>query len=141
MLTVVVCANDSAAELAGLLAALVPAAVDGLVREVIVTDPAPRAEIRAICEDAGAELAPSFAEAAAQAHYEVVLVLPAGMRLRAGWEAAVGERLARGGGPASLAGERDGWFRRPPVGVLTGRDRLAAAKDLAGLRRSASRRI
>lgn len=137
MLTVVIPALNRAPELQGLLAVLVPAAVDGLVRQVIVVGQGSTDETADICEDAGAELVADFGEAAAGARYDKVLVLPVGMRLKPGWDTALGAHLARGGQPVVLGGLRESWFRAPPVGVLTQRGDLAGAGDFTALRRKA----
>ena len=76
MITVIVPAHDSAEPLAGLLAALVPAAVEGLVREVIVADGDADPATAALCEDAGAILLRgSIAAAAAVAKGNWLLIL------------------------------------------------------------------
>lgn len=141
MLSVVIPARSCAPQLQILLAALVPAAVDGLVREVIVVGAGSTDETADICEDAGAELVAGFADAARRARYDRVLVLPADMRLRSGWEAVIGAHLARGGRPAVLRGEREGWFKPVTQGVLTNREALANASDLAALKRRAGARL
>jgi len=64
MISVVIPAAQAARDLAGLLPALVPAVVSGLVREAILVDPAPDGAMLAICEDSGAGLAPDLAAAA-----------------------------------------------------------------------------
>lgn len=137
MLTVVIPALNRAPELQGLLAALVPAAVDGLVRQVIVVGLGSTDETAGICEDAGAELVADFGEAARRARYDKVLVLPVEMRLKPGWDTVLGGRLARGGQPAVLGGLRESWFKAPKAGVLAGRDDLAGAGDFTALRRKA----
>jgi cellulose synthase/poly-beta-1,6-N-acetylglucosamine synthase-like glycosyltransferase len=135
MLSVVIPARNAAPQLQALLAALVPAAVDGLVREVIVVGAGSTDETADICEDAGAELVASFAEAAKRARYDRVLALPVDIRLRAGWETTIGAHLARGGKAAILRGEREGWFKAVTAGALTTREALAAAEDLTVLKR------
>ena len=135
MLSVVIPARNAAPQLQVLLAARVPAAVDGLVREVIVVGEGSTDETAAVCEDAGAELVASFAQAAKRARYERILVLPVDIRLRTGWDGLLGAHLARRGKAALLRGERDGWFRPATTAVLTTRDALAAAADLAALKR------
>lgn len=135
MLSVVIPARNVAPQLQFLLAALVPAAVDGLVREVIVVGEGSTDETADICEDAGATLVASLAEAAARARYDRVLVLPVDMRLKAGWDGVLGAHLARGGKSAMLRGEREGLFKPLTAGVLTTRDAMASAADLAALKR------
>ena len=145
MISVVIPASKSARDLAGLLPVLVPAAVEGLVREVIVADPDPDPPTLAICEDAGAEVAADLAAAARRARGELLLVLPATLRLRPGWEESVRRHLEGGGGSALLAEGPPGLLARlagPKLaGVLLSPglfDRLAP-RDLADLRRRLGR--
>lgn len=138
MLSVVIPARDEAPQLAILLAALVPSAVDGLVREVIVVGAGSTDETADVCEDAGAALVASLDDAAKLARYDRVLTLPVDMRLRAGWEGVLGAHLARGGKPAILRGERVRWFRPVTTGALTSRDALLGAMDFACVKRKAA---
>jgi cellulose synthase/poly-beta-1,6-N-acetylglucosamine synthase-like glycosyltransferase len=135
MITVVIPTLNSAVELQALLPALVPAAVDGLVRDVIVVDDGSSDATLAMCEDAGAVVVTSFAGAADRARSDVVLALPAQMRLAPGWETRVGAHLGRGNKPALLRGVREGWFKAPTTGVLAPAAWLKAAPDLASLKR------
>lgn len=82
MISVVVPTLDSAACLADCLAALVPAAVDNLVREVVLADGGSRDETLDIAEDAGARLVRSgpargerIAAGCAAARHDWLLVL------------------------------------------------------------------
>lgn len=135
MITVVIPTLNSAADLQVLLPALVPAAVDGLVRDVIVVDAGSTDATPLMCEDSGASLVASFAEAGGKARGDFLLALPADMRLVRGWEERLGAHLTRGGRPAVLQGEREGWFRARTAGVLAPVAWLNEAPDLAGLRR------
>lgn len=141
MLSVVIPARDCAPQLQALLAELVPAAVDGLVREVIVIGAGSADETGDICEDAGAELVETLADAARRARYDRVLILPVNMRLRSGWQALIGAHLARGGRPALLRGEQEGWFKPVTQAVLTNREAVAKASDLAALKRTCGARL
>ena len=58
MISVVIATQDDERTLGQTLAALVPAAVDGLVREVILADAGSTDHTLAIAEDAGARVAP-----------------------------------------------------------------------------------
>ena len=86
MISVIVPTAQSERDLAALLSVLVPAAVDGLVREVMVVDAGPSQAAAAICEDAGADVLAGFADALRRAKGDYVLALPASLRLRPGWD-------------------------------------------------------
>ncbi|UTP38068.1 glycosyltransferase [Phenylobacterium sp. LH3H17] len=143
MLSVIVPTLNSERDLANLLARLVPAAVDGLVSQVIVLDGGSTDGTLEVSEDAGADVASTFASALAIARRDWVLILPADLRLRSGWDGAVGGHLTRRGGNALVLGERDGEgllgrLRPAPSGVLVEKSALKGAGpglDLVGLRR------
>jgi rSAM/selenodomain-associated transferase 2 len=93
MISVVIPALNSEAGLPATLASLVSAAVDGLVREVIVVDGGSNDATAAIAEDSGARLilsAPGrglqLAMGAKQARFPWLLFLHADTRLAEGWE-------------------------------------------------------
>ncbi|MDZ4317484.1 MAG: glycosyltransferase, partial [Phenylobacterium sp.] len=101
MITVIVPAHDSAEPLAGLLAALVPAAVDGLVRDVIVADGDADPATVALCEDAGATLLRgSIAAAAAVAKGNWLLIVAPEMRFPSRWIEIVADHSSRATRPA-----------------------------------------
>jgi len=145
MISVVVPAAKSARDLAGLLPVLVPAAVDGLVREVIVADPAPDAATLALCEDAGADLVADLAAAAGRARGDLILALPADLRLRPGWEESVRRHLERGGGPALVCAGPPSLMERlagPRLAGVLVRAEVARGvnpKDIPDLRRRLGR--
>jgi hypothetical protein len=127
MLSVIVDAAGSEADLPILLSTLTPAAMDGVVRDVVIAAPAVTPLIAALCEETGAEVAlGGLAAAAGVARYDRLLLLPAGLRLRSGWIASLKEHLARGGGAARLFGERAGVLRAGPYGVLVAKAQVAA---------------
>ena len=135
MLSVIVDARAGAQKLPALLAQLTAGAVDGVVREVLIVADPREAGVEALCEDMGAEAAPTLAAAATAAKSDPVLVLPADFRWRDGWIGALNQHMAAGGGPALVQGLAEGGlFRRPPAGVLVERGRLQGA-DLDRLRR------
>jgi glycosyltransferase involved in cell wall biosynthesis len=142
MISVIVPTRDSAAVLPVCLSALVPAAVSGLVREVILADGGSTDATLEIAADAGARVMPgAVATAVAEARSDWVLVLPPGCRLEAGWEAQAADHVDRRRGEAacfSLAVDapgagarlREGLARmgghRPEHGLLVERARWAA---------------
>jgi glycosyltransferase involved in cell wall biosynthesis len=93
MLSVVIPALNAEASLGQTLAALVPAAVDGLVRQVIVVDAHSVDRTAAIAESAGATVLTSdegrgqqLLEGAARARFPWLLFLHADTVLEPGWE-------------------------------------------------------
>jgi rSAM/selenodomain-associated transferase 2 len=116
MISVVIPTLNAEATLGSTLAALVPAAVDGLVREVIVVDAGSSDRTRHIVEDAGARLLSEktgrggqLAAGAAQARFPWLLFLHADTVLEAGWERETTrfmERVDTGSHPPSAAAFR-----------------------------------
>jgi hypothetical protein len=143
VLSVVVLANDSAADVAALMRALVPAAVDGLVRDVVVARPGPGEDLAELCEAAGAALVQGgLAAAAALVKRDLVLVVPCGLRLPDPWMRRLGEALARGARAAVVSGEPErgllGALKPRAYALVAPRDEIAAlgsGADLAALRR------
>lgn len=108
MISVVLIASEDLAGLAAQLAMLVPAAVDGLVKEVVlVGDGHPGVE--ALAEDSGARLVTASGEVAtrltagvAVARGDWILTLRADPVLREGWREPVEKHLAGGAGAAAV---------------------------------------
>ncbi|MFZ5668082.1 MAG: cell wall biosynthesis glycosyltransferase [Pseudomonadota bacterium] len=128
MITVIVESAQDAESLATCLASLVPAAVDGIVREVILVAAAPSEAVCSLAEDSGAGLTGDLETAIAAAKSDWLLILPATVRLEEGWqrEAAVhvqrhGDRAARFRRAGVL-----GWFRRS--GLLVRKDRRGVVR-------------
>jgi glycosyltransferase involved in cell wall biosynthesis len=93
MISVVIPTLNAETRLGETLSSLVPAAVDGLVREVIVADGGSADRTLAIADDAGAEIVKAdggrgaqLKAGAARARFPWLLFLEAGTYLDAGWE-------------------------------------------------------
>jgi hypothetical protein len=128
MLSVIVETADAGDRLPALLSALTSAAVDGLVREVLIAGGGPPELLAVLREETGAELADDLAVGIAASRSDRLLVLPARIRLRPGWLEALGRHLREGGGDAVVVGEGGGLLRETVFGVVVGR---AAAAGLA----------
>lgn len=108
MISVVLLASEDLQGLAAQMAMLVPAAVDGLVKEVILAaggEPG----VEALVEDSGARLvqvggdaSARLAAAAAAARGDWILTLRSAPVLREGWREPVEKHLAGGGGTAAV---------------------------------------
>ena len=140
MLTVIVETGEAAERLPGLLAAPSSAAVDGLVREVVIVG-GPADLLDVLREETGAELADGLSAAIGAARSERLLFIPAALRLRSDWLAALGRHLREGGGEALLVGE-GGALSGRAYGVLIGKAAAAglARPDLKRLRSHLGRR-
>jgi glycosyltransferase involved in cell wall biosynthesis len=101
MISVVIAAKDQEFLLAETLAALVPAAADGFVREVVVADGGSSDGTRVVADAVGCVLVEGETEAGLHvAKADWVLMIAPGVRLEADWfrEAAVAmQRLQRDG--------------------------------------------
>jgi glycosyltransferase involved in cell wall biosynthesis len=147
MLSVIIPTLNSERELQALLTALVPAAVDGLVRDVIAADGGSTDATLEICEDAGVAVVAGLTDAVALARNEQLLVLPPSLRLRRGWTDSLRDHVERRGGSALLLEGTPTLLQRlraPGLaGVLVARAeaRRIGAKDMAGLRRGLGGRL
>ena len=128
MLSVIVETAEAGDRLPALLAALTSLAVEGLVREVRIAGGGPPELLAVLREETGAELCDDLAAGVAQARSERLLILPAKIRLKAGWLESLARHLREGGGDALILGEPLGFLRERPFGVLLPR---AAAAGLA----------
>jgi hypothetical protein len=139
MLSVIVDTQGAEDRLAGLLAQLTAAAVEGLVKEVLVVDAA-HAEtiadaIAALCEDTGAQAVGSVADGIARAKSDWLLVLPAAIRFGDGWVERLKDHLAAGPRATAVAGLKPpGLFARRPYGMLVSRAKASGKSSLAALR-------
>ncbi len=147
MLSVIIPTFNSSAQLQDLLPVLVPAAVDGLVREVMAADEGSTDSTLMICDDAGVEVVTDgIASAMKRAKQDWILLLPPDIRLTHDWA----DRVARGikqGRSAGLKGQADGGslldrLKPGPWGLLVRKSELGNLPpnaDLAGLRRQFGR--
>ena len=133
MLSVIVETAEAGDRLPALLAALTSAAVEGLVREVLISGGEPP-ELLAVLR------ADNLASALQAARSDRLLVVPAKIRLKRGWLELLATHLRGGGGDALLIGE-GGFFGEKPYGVLIGRGPAVglAHPDLKRLRGQLSR--
>lgn len=116
MISVVIPTLNAEAGLVATLTALVPATVEGLVREVIIVDGGSTDRTRSIAEQAGAHIIPSelgrgrqLAAGARAARFGWLLFLHADTVLEPGWEREVAgliERVDLGRRPATAAAFR-----------------------------------
>lgn len=142
MISVIVQTLNNAATLPACLGALVPAAVDAIVTEVIVVDGGSTDATLAIIEDAGAKRASSVEAAVAAAKADWLLLLPADVRLEAGWDAEAAAHLQNSGGrgarfrsdrwwPLRLGADRALLIRKDRFGQPLGRIRRLDSRALA----------
>ncbi|MGZ3344295.1 MAG: glycosyltransferase [Caulobacteraceae bacterium] len=148
MMSVVIATRDDGRTLGQTLAALVPAAVDGLVREVILADAGSTDETLAIAEDAGARVVRCDGPAEARllegckaARAEWLLILEASVSAPHGWEPAAGRHMEHHGGKVACWG-RSGLapFLTPAKALLVPRRLFDKESGSAGwLRRLGSK--
>ncbi len=128
MISVVIPTLDSARTLPVTLAGLVGAALEGLVKEVLVADAGSTDATMEIAEDAGADVvAGGVAAACAAARGDWLLILEPGVKLSPDWETAAAMHMAR-------TWERAGRFRpsndgRRPARLLAEALRLPLKGD------------
>jgi len=128
MISVVIATQDDERTLGAVLAALVPAAVDALVREVIVVDAGSSDRTLEIADDAGARIlkAGGVAEGCALARSDWLLILNAKTAPPPGWEALALDHIREHGDQAGW------WGRAGPLGFGGKPDAVLAPKALAG---------
>jgi hypothetical protein len=139
LISVIVTAQDDPRPLARLLAALVPAAADGLVRHVAVI--AADGPSRELADDAGADLHPTFAEALTAARSDWLAGLPLSAVFVTDWMDQVAAHLARDTPtPVRLVTRPAGLSLSPsPEGWLVPRRLLAAGAAEQDVQRLARR--
>jgi hypothetical protein len=124
MLSVIV-TRGNPARLAGLLAALTEAAVEGLVRDVTLLAGDDPLLLDALCDATGARLAADFPEAVTSARSDWLLVVPPELRLKDGWVERLSDHLRDGGGEARLQGPGEGVLQPRAQGVVVSRAKAA----------------
>lgn len=124
MISVVIAAKDEEFELAETLAALVPAAADGFVREVVVAQSTSSRGVRLVADAVGCVIVDGDAQAGLKAaRSDWVLLLAPGVRLEADWFREAGVMVQRmAGRPVALlfraAIDDYGWRARAQEIVL-----------------------
>lgn len=93
MISVLVTASDDPKALARLLTALVPAAAEGLVREVAAVGA--RGAAAEVAEDCGADVYDAFGEAVGQARGPWIAAVPLAAMFAPDWMELVAEHLRR----------------------------------------------
>jgi glycosyltransferase involved in cell wall biosynthesis len=111
MISVLIATRNDAETLGQTLASLVPAAVEGLVREVVLADAGSTDDTLAIGEDAGARVArcegpveARLLEGCRVARADWLLILEPSAPAPHGWEGAAGRHIERHGGRAACWG-------------------------------------
>lgn len=126
MLSVIV-TRGNPAKLSGLLAMLTEAAVEGVVRDVILVRGDDPQLLDALCGATGAKVADDLVQAVAAARSDWLLVVPPELRLKDGWVDRLNDHLREGVREARLRGLSEGLLRRAPEGVVIGRAKLQAS--------------
>ena len=140
MISVIVIASDDGEALAQLLTSLVPAAAEGLVREVAVVGASGAAA--EVAEDAGANRCDAFGEAFERARGPWIAGLPLSAALSPDWMEVVADHMRRAPNqPARLVAGGFSW--RASEGWLApkrlGPSAVVVEQDLQALARSGRR--
>lgn len=108
MLSVIIETKNNAEDLALTLASLVPAAVDGVVRDVTVRDQGSSDQTRQVCEDAGVRWLEigDIGHAIKQTRCDWILLLAPGARLLDGWIEPVAAHMQKLTSPARFTRSR-----------------------------------
>ena len=142
MISVILTASDDAKTLAKLLTALVPAAAEGLVREVAVIAAVGRSA--ELADDAGADLFEDFGAAVARAKGPWLAGLPLAAVLATDWMETLAGHLARDPpAPARLVARSGGFsFASNPEGWLAPKSSTGLVEqDLQRLARRSRHRL
>ncbi|MBB3949630.1 hypothetical protein [Aureimonas jatrophae] len=136
MLTAIVWGVSSPRPFAATLADLVPAAVDGALRDVVVVGLRDEGTCRAIADQAGCRLladsAPAVHSSSLKGRW--ILLLQSGDRLPVDWLSAIDRHMSDQDGAARLVVERSHWpawkrlIGRHPVAPLIARNEIARSQ-------------
>ncbi len=142
MISVVIATLNDEQTLAAVLAALIPAAVDALVREVIVVDGGSGDRTLQIADNAGARIVSGveMGPACQMAKSDWLLILDSKTPPPSGWENAALDHIREHAGEAGWWGASRGlafWRRPRPLGWLIRKHLYAAAGASAMGRRMA----
>lgn len=130
MISAVIATLNDEADLVGALAPLVPASMDGLVRELVVADAGSTDHTLEIADDAGALIVSGgVAEACAAAKGPWLLILTPQGRLYSTWVTAARQHIERSPGQAARL-TKPGLFARTEA-LLTPKALYAAGKTAA----------
>jgi glycosyltransferase involved in cell wall biosynthesis len=132
MISVVIATLNDERTLGETMGALIAAAVDGLVREVIVVDAGSSDHTLEIADDAGARILKAsgptaVAQGCAMARSDWLLILDARAAPPTGWEKAAADHIREHGDQAGW------WTAKPGLWLFGGRPQaVLAPKRLAG---------
>ena len=131
MFSVLIPARNQFEDIQRLLSDLTPAAVDGLIRDVLVADSGSEDPTAIFCEDAGVDLVQGGLVAAARiAKSNWLLILPATFRVDSDRLKALLD-LSRGPlMPSRYAGVKPkGWLARPALGLIISKAELLTSDE------------
>lgn len=108
MISVIIETNNNAEDLARTLSSLVPAAVEGVVRDVTVRDHGSSDATRQVCDEAGVRWLEvgDIGHAIKQARCDWILLLMPGARLLDGWIEPAALHVQKSAAPARFARSR-----------------------------------
>lgn len=135
MISLIVPTHNDESRLVAALAPLVPASMEGLIRELIILDGGSSDATLEIAEDAGANILGSPAgvsDALAAAKGPWIMVIEPNVLLQPGWEEAARAHMATRRTAARFQLTGAGWFRRAPMALLF----LKQTGAVAGVRRN-----
>ena len=134
MISVVIATFNDERTLGQTLSALVTAAVDGLVREVILADAGSTDDTLEIADDAGARVARGDVDAAiGVARSDWLLIVDVALPAPSGWDEAVAAHINAGSGQAAWWGSSSLLGKKTARGLLVSKRVYDAAGYLGAL--------